>query len=76
MKTAEEYLKEMGISDCVINPEDLSEYHITLSKLLEEYTKQSRQADVSGSLPDKCTCLKWEGLNISGNCYECNKPKY
>lgn len=34
---------------------------------------QLRKPDVNISV---CDCKEWKGLNLSGNCYECNKPKY
>lgn len=34
---AKQYLRKVGIEDRVLNREDLSEYWITISKLMEEY---------------------------------------
>jgi len=25
---------------------------------------------------DICECKEWQGMNLSGNCFKCDKPKY
>lgn len=44
-----------------------------------KYPKFSEQANNATTEPkeekeDKCKCEKWQGINLSGNCYTCQKP--
>lgn len=49
LKTAKEYLKNLNISDKIVNQEDLSEFHQTISELMQLYAE-----DVSKRFGAEC----------------------
>ena len=49
LKTAEEWLKSSNIDDVIVNKSDLSEYHKTISDLMQNYAEH-----VSKSFSAEC----------------------